>query len=76
MFTPCFMLFYRVPAEEVQRPCHLETGLDEGKEEVNNCLPLLKISLIENPSSDEKDGSCHLEFVINVVQGLCYAGTK
>jgi hypothetical protein len=64
------------PVDGVQRLCHPETALEEGNGEINNCLPLLKISLIENTSSDEKDGSCHLESVVKLVQGLCYAATK
>lgn len=76
MFTPCFLLFYRVVAEEMQRPYHPETERCGGKVEGGNCLPLVRISLIESVFCDEKSGSYHWEFVINVVQGLCYAATK
>jgi len=76
MFTPCFLLFYRAVAEEMQRSYHPETEREGRNVERDNYLLLEGISLIEGVSRGEKNGGCHLESVINVVQGLCYAATK
>jgi hypothetical protein len=48
------MLLSRVPAEKVQRLCHPATESVGRNMEIDNSLPVLKISLIENVSDDEQ----------------------